>query len=635
MITAGNAQAQLSWDPAVSNGAAITVYIVTAPSGASGCTGLDGDARGCILSGLTNGNAVTVSVAAQNAVGLGSGVPLTVTASATLPTAPSAFAAIADNEQLRLTWGPPADTGGSDIVGYRVAVTQGGTAVAIGTECTAVFSAAAAIGCIVPDLTNGTAYTVSVRAINNSGDGNAAIATVEPGSSATGSSYLGEVGQQVAAQLVDVIGDHLGGAAGSAGVPAGSFVSFGGTTLPLGGSGFAASQRQIDWHEPTTVKELLRANPAAFALAATSGGTAVSNTSLWGRAAVQGIEGNFQSASGPTSYSGDIFSGTLGLDYNLSKGLLGVAVSYSSVDGKLGVNGTDVSVVSVHPYLRWSLDPATQLWVQLGYGDGTLTITDSGGAKTATDFDLLLGAFGGRSELNVAVWAKLGGTDVAMKGDAQFVQVEGAAGSKLSADTWRLRAALEGSRSEQLAGGDFRPSLEFGVRYDGGDAQTGLGLDIGGALRLENRRNGTLLEGTGRYLLAHRESSKRQWSLGVVFSYDAGSLGRGLALSLEPVYGSGATGSQRIWQDEFTVDGDDAALRLHGRMEYGSGALGGRAVATPYGSFELGKSSRVLRQGLRFELPADKLGIEVFAEQSSTESDGSDSALRLKLKLDF
>ena len=52
------------------------------------------------------------------------------------------------------------------------------------------------------------------------------------------------------------------------------------------------------------------------------------------------------------------------------------------------------------------------------------------------------------------------------------------------ADVTRLRLGLEGTWRglATQGGGSFVPSLEVGVRHDGGDAETGFGVDIGAGL---------------------------------------------------------------------------------------------------------------------------------------------------------
>ena len=67
--------------------------------------------------------------------------------------------------------------------------------------------------------------------------------------------------------------------------------------------------------------------------------------------------------------------------------------------------------------------------------------------------------------------------DLALKADAFFVTTESdkaASSAATTADASRLRLVLEGGRSFDAGGGaTVRPSLELGVRHDGGDAETG------------------------------------------------------------------------------------------------------------------------------------------------------------------
>ena len=78
-----------------------------------------------------------------------------------------------------------------------------------------------------------------------------------------------------------------------------------------------------------------------------------------------------------------------------------------------------------------------------------------------------------------------------MKTDAMGVRTsseatEDSAGGKLAAataDVTRLRLGLEGTwRGLEIGTGTLEPRLELGVRHDGGDAETGFGLDLGGGL---------------------------------------------------------------------------------------------------------------------------------------------------------
>ena len=69
-----------------------------------------------------------------------------------------------------------------------------------------------------------------------------------------------------------------------------------------------------------------------------------------------------------------------------------------------------------------------------------------------------------------------------------------------------MRTALEGSRSFTLGGGrlSLRPSVEVGLRRDGGDAETGAGMDVGGGLAVTDTVTGLSLDVRVRTLVVHQ-----------------------------------------------------------------------------------------------------------------------------------
>lgn len=95
------------------------------------------------------------------------------------PDAPTAVVATPFNGAAAVNFTPPADTGGAPITGYTVTVSPGGAE---------VFSPVRPVG--VPGLTNGQAYTFTVKAHNKAGasDASAASAPVTPLASLPGGS---------------------------------------------------------------------------------------------------------------------------------------------------------------------------------------------------------------------------------------------------------------------------------------------------------------------------------------------------------------------------------------------------------------------------------------------------------------
>ena len=127
-----------------------------------------------------------------------------------------------------------------------------------------------------------------------------------------------------------------------------------------------------------------------------------------------------------------------------------------------------------------------------GYGKGELTVTpkrpgtDEDGAEMKAELDLKTAPAGLRGTVLD------GGNDsvtLTGKTDAMVVQTESGRGKSSDggnleparATVTRLRLGLEASRPFVLGSGTvLTPDLELGVRHDGGDAETGFGLDIGG-----------------------------------------------------------------------------------------------------------------------------------------------------------
>jgi titin len=122
-----------------------------------------------VFTGLTNGTLYNLQVRAINAVG--AGAPATTTATpATIPGAPTDLVGTNGNGFISCTWTAPSDNGGSAVTGYEVSSDGGDTWGNIGNATTYVFT----------DLTNGTAYTLQVRAVNDVGVSDAVSTTGTP-----------------------------------------------------------------------------------------------------------------------------------------------------------------------------------------------------------------------------------------------------------------------------------------------------------------------------------------------------------------------------------------------------------------------------------------------------------------------
>ncbi len=97
-----------------------------------------------------------------------------------VPGAPTAVGATADNASANLSWTAPTETGGSSITAYKI------TPFIAGVPQATITTPSAATSFKVEGLTNGTAYTFTVAAVNSSGPGaasspSAAVTPQAPG----------------------------------------------------------------------------------------------------------------------------------------------------------------------------------------------------------------------------------------------------------------------------------------------------------------------------------------------------------------------------------------------------------------------------------------------------------------------
>ena len=180
----------------------------------------------------------------------------------------------------------------------------------------------------------------------------------------------------------------------------------------------------------------------------------------------------------------------------------------------------------------------------------------------------------------------------------------------------RLRLGLEGTwRELEIGTGTLVPRLEVGVRHDGGDAETGFGLDLGGGLAWSDPETGIRAEVSGRGLLTHESAGFRQRGIAGSFGWDPrpGS-DRGPSLSLTQTMGLSASGGADALLGRRTLEGlaanDDGdeleRRRLELKLGYGFAAFGDRFTSMP--EIGLGMSGDQRQYSLGWRLRRDMRG---------------------------
>ena len=340
--------------------------------------------------------------------------------------------------------------------------------------------------------------------------------------------------------------------------------------------------------------------------------------SFWSR----GARSHFSGREGTLGLNGDVRTTMVGADYARGRMVAGLSLSNSRGLGEYaGVATGQVlsSVTGLYPWLGYKATERITVWGVGGYGSGGLLLTPDGGPALESGLSMKMAAAGTRGEL-VA-----GGFALAFKADALWVGtatdgVDGPAGrlAATEAAVTRFRTGLEGSRAYTLAGRvSLTPSVEVGLRHDGGDAETGAGMDVGAGLIVSDASTGLGVDVRVRTLLVHQAEGFRERGVAVSLSYNpTPSTPLGFVARVAPSWGGQAqSGAEALWGRETMAGMAHGGLaqgnRFDGEVGYGL-PVGSRLVGTPRVGFttsEYGRDYRVGyglgvldRESLNFEL---------------------------------
>ena len=456
------------------------------------------------------------------------------------------------------------------------------------------------------------------------------------------------------------------------------------------------AERLADWlHGETDPEEAQRRSRAvtprdlqtgsSFALTSETAGKDL--VSLWGRGAVSRFDGR----EGRLTLDGEVVTGMLGADWTGGRWTAGLIVSHSAAEGGYsgapgagdgpgdgagtaagsgpgsgsGTGGrVEATLTGVFPWARHALSERLEAWGAAGYGQGELTVTpkkpgtDEDGAAIRTDLDLRMAAAGLRGVL----LDPESGSGFQLTGKTDAMVVQTASGRGRSADggnlaparatVSRLRLGLEGSRTIRLGGGAaLTPSLEIGVRHDGGDAETGFGLDLGGGLALSDPKRGLQAELRGRGLLAHESKGFRDlgFSGSLAWEGNPGS-DRGAKLRLTQTVGGSSSGGADALLSRTTLEGLAAndngeggndelkSRRLELKFGYGLSAFGDRFTWTPEAGVGLSDTGRDYSLGWRLVLGGSgsdggSLELSFEARRHESANDDTDPVHEVGLRL--
>ena len=359
---------------------------------------------------------------------------------------------------------------------------------------------------------------------------------------------------------------------------------------------------------------------------------------FWGRASQGSFDGAERGDGTDITLDGAVTTGMLGADYARGNWLVGLALTQSTADGGYAAEGDHVagselgcppdgqgqpqvlcdgavragdgdveaSLTAAIPWAALQASERLRLWGAAGYGAGEVTLKTAMGGTYSADTSWSMAAAGVRGDLLEA--PKEGsGPALALTSDALWTRTSSDGTADLAAsdsDATRLRLGLEGSwRMALEGGGSLTPKLEVGARHDGGDAETGSGVEVGGGVAWVDSGRGLSLDVSGRTLLAHENDDLEDRGFAAALSWDPRpATRRGLSLSLRQEFGGQAQGGlDALFAPAPLEDrtGSAAASRWAMEAAYGLPAFGGRFVGSPHAGLGLSTGARDWSVGWR------------------------------------
>ncbi len=357
---------------------------------------------------------------------------------------------------------------------------------------------------------------------------------------------------------------------------------------------------------------------------------------FWGRAAQSGFEGVERGDGTDMRLDGTVTTGMLGADYARGNWLVGLALTQSSSEGNYADTGGDgdveASLTAAVPYAALQASERLKLWGAAGYGTGEVTLKPQVGGNYRADIDWTMAAAGLRGDV-IAPPKEGSGPALAVTSDALWARTtsdktRGDLAASES-DVTRLRLGLEGSYRVALEeGGSITPKLEVGARHDGGDAETGFGVELGGGIAWVDPKLGLSLDLSGRTLIAHEEDDLKDRGFAASLAWDpAPATKRGPSLTLTQDWGGRAEGGlDALFAPDPLEDrtgSGEATSRWAMEAAYGLPVLGGRFTGSPHVGFGLATAARDYTIGWRLTpeaatAPDVSFGLKAVRRESDT-----------------
>ncbi|MCY4233478.1 MAG: autotransporter domain-containing protein [Bacteroidetes bacterium] len=336
---------------------------------------------------------------------------------------------------------------------------------------------------------------------------------------------------------------------------------------------------------------------------------------VWGRGAFRRFHGRQDITM---TLRGDVSTAMIGTDYRWTGGwLAGVMLAHGQATGSYQITTreeADAQLTGIYPYVSYQTS-AVEVWMSGGYGWGHAEVPN-----VERDLTSRFGAIGFKADLISAQASQL-----KYYGDLFVTDADLGADR---AEVIRVRLGVENAFkiSEQI-----RPYVEANVRQDGGDTETGLGLEIGGGVRIAYPQWNLRGEVRSQGLVLHSADGFSEW--GVSGSLQFGNPSEGFMMRVRPSWGPNQMGS--LYRQQTILDATPYPSGMHRtEVELGYGIPMHRGTARSIvGLTELPRG-RLVRLGGQLN-PWDWMSLSISGLAHHRHVSGVDMSLNVRGTLQY
>ncbi len=379
-----------------------------------------------------------------------------------------------------------------------------------------------------------------------------------------------------------------------------------------------------------TMSELLSDSSMSWSATTTDGSIA----SLW----AQGAFSEFDGQSGETTLNGEVLTTLLGVDQTHTHGQRGLVLSYSQAEGQYQTKNKgeiESEQTLLTPWMSRQVNDRMTLWGALGYGTGDLTLIRSERQDLTTDTHTAFVALGSDAILREETHRTLSiVTDALWLRTRTEAVTDGLELNHATAHASRMRVGIKGSGRIPAIPGiprftavqALKMNWESALRHDGGDAESGFGVEVGGGVQWTDSRRGLNLQINGRSLITHHDSDIKDRGLSLSMGFNPSPAEQGFTFTLKQDWGTVSSGRERLLSAESLEPAQSATgQRFKAQAGYGFTIGDGRYIARPHLGVGLYAKERETTLGWRLQSTIGRsertLGLKLTRHDNDNQSE--------------